>query len=88
MIRRPLILIAMAFWTTLLGVAVLGIWKGAHGSPEGAYLVAIPAVMLAVTAYAARAARNPRLTPGVMAGGTLLAAFAALLWVGALGAGV
>lgn len=86
--RRLLTTLAMAFSAVLLGMAVLGVWNGVYRLPEAIYLVAIPAVMLAITAYTARAARNPRLTPGVLTGGSLLATFATLMWIGVLGAGV
>lgn len=85
---RVMMVSAILFWTGLLGLAALRVGTCACLYPEEYGLFGIPLGMIAFTVLVWRVARNPRLTPGAIAGGSIVAVFASLMWIGILGAGV
>lgn len=79
---------AILFWVTLLGLALISVFSGGHPGPESFYLIGIPMAMIAVTSVVQKTAKNPRLAPGAIAGGSITAGFAVMMLIGILGAGV
>jgi hypothetical protein len=79
---------AILFWVTLLGLALRSASAGNYPVPESLWLVGIPAAMIAMTILTKRVAKDRRLAAGAIAGGSITAGFAVLMFVGILGAGV
>jgi hypothetical protein len=85
---RWIIAAAILFWVTLLGLALKSASAGNYPVPESLWLVGIPAAMIVVTIITKSVAKDRRLAPGAIAGGSITAGFAVLMWIGILGAGV
>ena len=82
---RPwLTILGMLFWTVLLGIAL----RGFGLSFEARWLAGMTLGMILITWCTGRVARDPRRRPGVLVGGTILAALTMIAWFGVLGAGV
>lgn len=79
---------SILFWVTLLGLSLISAFAGSFPDPESFYLVGIPTAMIIVTIVAKRAAKDPRLAPGAIAGGSITAGLALMMLIGILGAGV
>ncbi|MDT8760866.1 hypothetical protein MZO42_19370 [Sphingomonas psychrotolerans] len=79
---------AILFWVILFGLAIIRVSAGHYVAPESYYLVGLPGAMIIMTVLTRNVARDNRRAFGVIAGGSITAGLAMLMFIGILGAGV